>query len=183
LASYLKPRFIVEIGTQRGGVSLLLAENAGPEARVVTLDILSPAEHPEIGSAFRGTPWEKQMELLHGDSRTLDWSAWQGKADLVYVDGCHEYEYVWADTKTALNLLSDRGVIVWHDFPSADGVRCCLMEFARSHRGIYHLRGTRLAVYDRRRASILVRPHWAMAVLQRGNPSEQSEDPWEAISR
>ena len=173
LASYLKPRLLVEIGTQRGGTTLLLIQNAGPEARVVTLDVLSPAEHPEIGCAFRGTPWEKQIELLCGDSRTFDWSPWQGQADLVYVDGCHEYECVWADTKTALGLLSNQGVIVWHDFPSANGVRRCLMELASSQRGVYNLRGTRLAVCDPHRASILVRPHWAMARIEKAEPGER----------
>ena len=163
LASYLKPRLIVEIGTQRGGAALLLTQNAGPEARTVTLDLLSPVDHPEIGCAFKGTAWEKQIELVTGDSRSFDWSPWQGQADLVYVDGCHDYEYAWADTRTALTLLSERGIILWHDFPSADGVRRCLMKFAESRQGVYHIRGTRLAVYDPHKAAFPVRPHWAMA--------------------
>lgn len=163
LASYLKPKLIIEIGTQRGGVSLLMAENAGPEAGVVTLDILSSDKHPEIGSAFRGTPWERQIQLFHGDSRTFDWSSWRGRVDFVYIDGCHEYDSVWVDTKTALALRSEKGVIVWHDFPSADGVRHCLTELARSQKSVFHLRGTRLAICDPRKGSIHVRPHWSFA--------------------
>lgn len=78
LASYLKPRLIVEIGTQRGGISLLLAENAGPEAQVITFDILSPVDHPEIGSAFRNTPWENRVKFIQSDSLTFDWSSLRG---------------------------------------------------------------------------------------------------------
>jgi len=163
LASYLKPQLIVEIGTQRGGTTLLLTENAGSETRTMTLDILSPDEYPEIGSAFRGTKWEKQINLFHNDSLTFDWSPYQGIVDIVYVDGCHEYDYVWADTKTALSLRSKKGIILWHDFPSANGVRRCLMEVSKSQKGLYHLRGTRLALYDPHKTSISVRAHWAMA--------------------
>ncbi len=163
LASYLKPKLIVEIGTQRGGVSLLLAENAGPEAQVITFDILSPVDHPEIGSAFRNTPLENRIKFIQSDSLTFDWSSLRGQADLVYVDGCHDYDYVSIDTRNAFELLSERGVIVWHDFPSANGVRRCLMELGRLKRGVYHLRGTRLALFDPQKPSIHARPHWGLS--------------------
>ena len=162
LASSRKPKLIIEIGTQRGGTTLLLAQNAGFEARTVTLDILSPGEYPYTGSAFRGTQWEGLIRFFQHDSRTFDWSPYLGKADFIYVDGCHDYEYVLADTKTALSLRSPRGIILWHDFPSANGVRRCLMELSRSQKGFYHVRGTRLALFDPHKASLSVRPHWTL---------------------
>lgn len=57
------------------------------------------------------------VEHLFGNSLNFDFSAYQQKMDLVFVDGDHHYESVKKDTESAFRLLKDnRSMIVWHDY-------------------------------------------------------------------
>jgi hypothetical protein len=35
---------------------------------------------------------------------------------LVYVDGCHDRDYVYEDTRMILDRLTEGGFVLWHDF-------------------------------------------------------------------
>lgn len=154
LVAHLKPRTIFEFGTSIGGGTLLLAENCC-DAVVNTLN-LSPEDNripPDlkgnIGVAFKGHACEKRIIQLWGDSTNFDYSPFTGTFDFVFIDAGHDYESVKSDTENALRILSSQGVIVWHDFPSALGVRRYLVEFAKEHR-VFRIRDTRLAIFDPR---------------------------------
>jgi len=155
LVRYLRPQAVFEIGTGFGGTTLLMAENADKNTRIFTLD-LSPdlilgAAGETVGIVLRENKLESRSRItqLWGDSRDFDYDPWIEKIDLVFVDACHEYAYVKTDTDNALKLLSSRGVIVWHDYPSAPGVCRAVKEFAQQ-RKVYMIEGTRIAVYDSR---------------------------------
>jgi predicted O-methyltransferase YrrM len=152
------PHCIFEIGTYDGATTLLLARNA-PEAQVITIDL--PAhqlEHlsekdrggltPEsIGYRFRDQPEATRITQLRGDSRTFDFSAWYGSADIVLVDADHDYEAVKADTATALRLVAPGGLVVWDDYTDSwPGVQAAVREAAVS---AVALVPTGLAVHDR----------------------------------
>jgi hypothetical protein len=84
-----------------------------------------------------------------GDSATFDWSAHLGRAGLVFVDGSHAYDYVVADTGTALRLVANKGMVIWHDYGVWDGVTRALEEIETSrHLGLRHVRGTSLVVWQ-----------------------------------
>ena len=51
-----------------------------------------------------------------GDSLEYDFAPYAGQADVVLVDGGHEYVNGLADTRTALQLVKPGGVILWDDF-------------------------------------------------------------------
>jgi hypothetical protein len=158
---------IVEIGTFDGRTTLNLAINAPADLPVFTLDLppemgpkfaLAPGEEafvnkPESGRYFKqpAPDWTQaaaRIRQLFGDSATFDWSAHLGRAALVFVDGSHAYEYVVADTDTALRLAAPKGVVIWHDYGVWEGVTRALEEIEASrHLGLRHVRGTSLVVW------------------------------------
>jgi hypothetical protein len=90
-----------------------------------------------------------RITQLFGDSATFDWSAHAGRAGLVFVDGSHAYDYVVADTDTALRLVANKGMVIWHDYGVWDGVTRALQEIEGSrHLGLRHVRGTSLVVWQ-----------------------------------
>lgn len=86
---------------------------------------------------------------LSGDTARFDFSPWYGTRDLVFIDACHEYEYVMKDTEIALKFLQLGGIIVWHDYGTWVGVPRALNELyindPRLH-SIRHASGTSLAI-------------------------------------
>ena len=68
------------------------------------------------GSYFQDRS-DVNIRQLFGDSATFDYSAAiDGPLDLVYIDAAHDYLHKKIDTENALRMLSDRGVIVWHNY-------------------------------------------------------------------
>jgi len=164
LAMLLECESVFEFGTFRGDTAWLLAHNL-PSARIYTLDLSGPGEvdtaeleltDPEYfttwdrGARFRGTPEARRIHQLFGDTATFDFAPFSGKMDLVYIDASHSYSYVRSDTEAAFGLLSETGTIVWDDYTYYPGIYAYLNEIAPSLDGpIYHLLGTRLALYSR----------------------------------
>ena len=67
--------------------------------------------------------YANRIHQLFGDSQTYDFTPYYGSVDLVFVDGCHHYEFVLRDSQNALKMMSPDGVVIWHDYASyAPGV-------------------------------------------------------------
>ena len=164
LCRAIEPRTVFEIGTLNGYSTLHLALNSPADATVYTLDLPSDGPGPSLGVTFSdvahaargsattnywfsGTEVEGKIRTLRGDSATFDFSPWRGKVDLFFIDGAHSYEYVKSDTERALECLSPRGAIAWHDFGrrGVNGVSRCLRELAAQGRRIYVVPGGSLA--------------------------------------
>ena len=158
---------IIEIGTFDGRTTLNLAMNAPKGSAVFTLDLppdhptqfqLAPGERMFVekmvpGERFRNgrRPWPAKaagiVQLL-GDSATFDWSQHFGKAGLVFVDGSHAKDYARKDSDTAFRLVSEGGVVVWHDYGVWEGVTLALEELdAERKLGLRHVRGTSLVIW------------------------------------
>ena len=82
-----------------------------------------------------------------------------GKADLVFVDADHTYEFAKRDTETALKLIKPGGTILWHDYswapenPECVGVTKTVNEFRDRHGDCWQIEGTRFAIYHPSRVS------------------------------
>jgi hypothetical protein len=158
LAKTLGFETFFEIGTNRGRTTWTVARNC-PGLQAYTLDLGAgeTSDDTELelasddvrflrpddgaGEAFRGTPEEDRITQLWGDSATFDFSPYERRMDLVYVK---------RDTRTALSLLSRRGMIVWDDYGSNPGVYRAVNEIAPTlEHPVYHVFGTRMAVYAR----------------------------------
>ena len=100
----------VGIGSYRG-LALALARHLDPEARLVTLDS-DPAMATRIGMAHSFA--DRTPRRLDRSDHICERCA--GSFDLFFLDADHSYNGVKHDTEIAINLLSDRGYFVWHDY-------------------------------------------------------------------
>jgi len=158
LARTIDAETVFEIGTYNGLTTWCLARNL-PRATVHTLDLpvdqipaleLEPSDHLNR-VAFEKRVYESLQTNGHvaqhwGDFPTFDFSKCRGSCDLVYVDGAHSREYVEADTRNAIEMVSMDGAIVWDDYwRHVSGVRTVLD--SRTELGLYRVPGTRLVVH------------------------------------
>jgi hypothetical protein len=165
VARVLQPSLVVEFGTFMGGSTLALASNMTGTGKIVTFD-LDPASRRthvhgmgvgvpdfELGSLFRGTRYEEVIEQRYSNSIDLVAADLVGKADLVFVDADHTYDYVKKDTLLAIKLLKPGGSILWHDYSwdrsssECVGVTKTVNEFSDEFGGCCQIAGTRFAIY------------------------------------
>jgi predicted O-methyltransferase YrrM len=150
-------RTAFEIGTFNGGTTRVIAESLPSDGKVWTIDLpagrFAATQQPhgfaatDVGVAYRDSPGAKKITQLFGDSLDYDFGPYLGSADLVLVDAGHEYRNGFSDTKTALRIVSGRGLIVWDDFtPYWYGLVNGICD-AMNGRSFGTLAGTALAVY------------------------------------
>jgi predicted O-methyltransferase YrrM len=162
----LAPSTVFEIGTFRGRTALNFALNSPPTCRVYTLDL--PIDHSgttgfnyadsalvhrrELGRDYAGTDVAGKIHQLLGDSREFDFAPFEGKVDLVFIDGGHTYEVARSDTENALRICRHGGAILWHDFGNygdyGEIVRAALDCLPGDE--IYQIENTQLALYRKR---------------------------------
>jgi predicted O-methyltransferase YrrM len=150
-------RTAFEIGTFNGGTTRLIAETLPEDGRIWTIDLPSEqfttTQRPqgfraaEVGIAYRDSAAVSKVTQLFGDSLHFDFTPYAESADVVLVDGGHEYVNGLADTKTALRLVRPGGVILWDDFaPYWHGLVNGICD-AMSARRLGRLAGTSFAAY------------------------------------
>jgi predicted O-methyltransferase YrrM len=140
LAKMRGVRRVFELGTFDGKTSANLAANLGAEADIVTIDI-DPMQRTLLPIGKQDLKFVRKERVgikidasanilqLYGDTARFDFSPWYGTRDLVFVDACHEYEYVRNDTDVAFRLSHSRGLIIWHDYGTWAGVTRALNEY------------------------------------------------------
>jgi predicted O-methyltransferase YrrM len=149
VAKKLQPHRVLEVGTFRARTACALKLNC-PKATVVSYDI-----------ATVDSPYRLRLEELDGVELRIgsfaeadDKLRGEEKFDLIFIDGSHLFADVLADSRLAAKVISDRGVIVWHDYrpniPVTHRLRVpeALDCFAKeSGRKIYHVVGTTCAIH------------------------------------
>lgn len=165
-----KPMNLLEIGTFDGNTTLQMALNSPENATVHTLDLAEPkAALPLVEGdmlyihdqqkkfrKFLDTSVQEKVIQHLGDSGVYDFSNFtqKGNIDFCFIDGSHSYESVKNDTEKTLEILSDNGWILWHDFTLAwPGVFQFLHEQAKTL-PLFHIEGTTLVLYSARPLNI-----------------------------
>jgi hypothetical protein len=157
IARAVSARRIFEIGTYNGLTAMILAANL-PEARIETLD-LPPGRSPGLPvldadllnaipferRVYEGTPYASRIVQHFGDSAVFDFRALGESFDLVYIDGAHSWAYVDNDTKAALSIVRDNGVVVWDDYWRLIPDVAAYLHTLSSER-MHRIEGTRLVV-------------------------------------
>ena len=139
---------ILELGSFRGDTARLIAENTPDDVRICTVDA-----HPDHGASYRDTPLARRIDRKIGSISPQLFSPGE-KYDFVFVDADHDYRSVMNDTVVALQVLSDQGVIFWHDyhfkgyFHGMGGIPEALRHFSAQH-SILAINGTVLAMSSR----------------------------------
>jgi predicted O-methyltransferase YrrM len=152
---------VFEIGTFDGGTALNLAANTPDDAQIVTLDLppdwngdfssntpralRNITNRTTVGQRFLDTPQQKKITQVFGDSSTIDWTKLPVPFDIVFIDGCHYYDYVAKDTQNALKYVGLGGLVIWHDYGYVKDVSDVVDETAAKIR-VSAIAGTRLAI-------------------------------------
>ncbi len=164
LVTHLKPKTLFEIGTYTGFSTMHLERNASSDAIIYTLDLpydkseiklkndLNEA-HRDIKNInlneqryFHEDEGGQRIVELFGNSMTFDFSPYYGKIDFVFIDANHSYAYVKSDTQNALKMLSQRGIILWHDYDFIHpGVFKLVNEVAKEKK-VFYIERTRYAL-------------------------------------
>ena len=118
------PRILLEIGTSHGKTTALMALNA-PNGTVYTVNI-PPEEIAEGGKNVTFAPSREDIGRYHRFRRcdnvrqilanTARWEPDFGPIDVVFIDGCHDAEFVYNDTRKVLKQCRPGSIVMWHDF-------------------------------------------------------------------
>ena len=98
-----------------------------------------------VGQRFLNTPHQKKITQVFGDSSAIDWAKLPGPFDIVFIDGCHSYDYVAKDTQNALKYTRPGGLIIWHDYGYVKDVSD-VVDKSAGKINVSAIAGTRLAV-------------------------------------
>jgi cephalosporin hydroxylase len=126
LVAGLRPRVVLEIGTERGGTLFLFTRVADPNAKIISLDLPDGPfgggyprwKVPLYKSFAKG---RQKIYLLRRDShdpRTLEEVErilGDEKVDFLFIDGDHTYEGVKSDFETYFPLVRNGGFVAFHD--------------------------------------------------------------------
>jgi len=125
VAANTKPGNMLDIGTHHGRSAARMAANS-PQSAVYTVNI-PPEEYDaggklktdclsrdEIGSFYRSKNLSN-IDQIYANTKTWIIPDHINNLSLVYVDGCHDREFVYSDTRLILNRVRPGGFILWHD--------------------------------------------------------------------
>ena len=121
-----KPAVALEIGTAKGMSTVLMSVNS-PDSKIFTLNIppeeihagkggtltTVALERENIGIAYRERNLRNITQIL---ANTATWEPQIGEIDVAFIDGCHDSEFVYNDTRKVLKHMKPGGFILWHDF-------------------------------------------------------------------
>jgi predicted O-methyltransferase YrrM len=120
------PLIALEIGTAEGHGTVLMAENA-PNSKIYTVNIppeeiesgkggvlttFAP-EREKIGSFYRSKGLQNITQIY---ANTATWAPDIGVIDVAFIDGCHDSDFVYNDTKKITKNMKPGSFILWHDF-------------------------------------------------------------------
>lgn len=124
-----KPRFLLEIGTARGGTLFLFTRVSTSDALIISVDLpggLFSGGYPEWRKLFYESfaIHKQKMHLIRADSHALSTlnmveNILEGdKLDFLFIDGDHTYKGVKTDFEIYSKLVGKGGIIAFHDIVS-----------------------------------------------------------------
>lgn len=116
LLNAVKPRSVLEIGTNKGGTLYLLSKVSAEDATLASIDIRIINEELIYSTARK----EQKIILLEGDSNSQEIinkirSLFPDGLDFLFIDGDHSYEGVKKDFTNYSPLVKIGGYVAFHD--------------------------------------------------------------------
>jgi predicted O-methyltransferase YrrM len=117
-------KILLEIGTASGHSTALMAQNA-PDGVVYTVNlppeeakfggnlITNAPSYGEIGSYYKEKGMKNIKQIY---ANTAKWEPDFGPIDIAFIDGCHDADFVFNDTRKVLKKCKVGSIILWHDF-------------------------------------------------------------------
>jgi hypothetical protein len=155
----LQPRVIFEMGSYKGLTTSVFILNSDPGTQVLTLDLPpNPAEAAILSSdkelvadrslvsTTKALGLSRYTQILC-DSMEFDPTPYADKVDLGLVDAAHDLVHVENDTVKMAKMMSDRGLVFWHDYGGKGSLRplARYLEHLARKCPLYRIRGTSLA--------------------------------------
>jgi hypothetical protein len=156
----VKPKTVFEIGTYNGLTTAVFILNSEPSARIFSLDL--PSVHAQTDNSI---PMDKELVAsrnlgavprtlglreyvqLRCDSMQFDPSEYSDSIDIGLVDGAHDVLHAENDTIKMAKMMSDAGMIFWHDYGGKGALRALAsyLEDIGKRCPVYRIPGTSLA--------------------------------------
>lgn len=146
IAAVLECETIFAFGPARD-TGAVLARNL-PETQIYTL--VPPEPEPLATARSHSRPAAGNITRLAGSAKTFDLSRYSGQSDLVLIDAGDGVSDLREETDAAFSLLSELGTIIWNNYTHSAAAYAYLNALAPAlDRPVFHLLGTRLALYSR----------------------------------
>jgi predicted O-methyltransferase YrrM len=161
---------IFEFGTCSGKTTFLMGLNSRENAKITTIT-LDPNEISSISKEkednkisfrniknesvydkflFSGNEVEKKINVIFQNSLDFDCNKLINSMDLIFIDGGHTYSVVKNDSEKAFQMISKKGIILWHDYvpgkESAKDVVKYINEISKKKK-LYSINGTTLVYF------------------------------------
>lgn len=119
----LKPDFVIETGTNKGGLTIYLAmllERTNPDSRVITVDIDSRPWMETVASGKIPSELKSKIAFIEGDSTSIPVIAQiekyaSGKKCLVILDSLHSREHVLKELRIYSKFIPPDGYVIVND--------------------------------------------------------------------
>ncbi|UCC94806.1 MAG: class I SAM-dependent methyltransferase [Candidatus Omnitrophota bacterium] len=170
IVSEVSARTIFEFGTYNGYANVHHSKKTSPQSTIYTIDLpredtaqdmkrlsliqahddmrtVKVARDLGVGTLFAQRQEYPNIIQLFGDTLMYDFSPWFGKIDLCFIDAAHSYQYVKSDSENAFKMLSERGVLVWHDFDVNHYDVFRYLNTLAKNKKLFWIENTRLVVY------------------------------------
>lgn len=122
----VNPAVCLDIGTGMGHSAALMSVNA-PQAQIHTVNIppgealsgeggkliTEALEREKIGSYYRERNLANVTQIL---ANTARWEPNIETIDVAFIDGCHDTEFVYNDTRKIMKHVKPGSFVLWHDF-------------------------------------------------------------------
>lgn len=125
-----KAKAVLEVGVFEGETSKHMIEAMPKGSWFVGVDIedLRTYENKKFFTPVKG----KAIDFIKGDSKEVLKTLQKKYFDVIFVDSAHHWEHILPEFKIVENLVSDSGVIVYHDSRHIPDVSR-LMDYAKQY--------------------------------------------------
>lgn len=138
LIRHLRPKLCIEIGTFFAVTTRLMAEavaECGSDARLITIDPFGGHRVPGIVQSWPSRlqavvdffPWNSMQLFVSFETEGMPKGA-ESSIGLIFVDGCHDFDYALFDILRSADHIRPNGAIVVDNLEQ-DGVRAALVQF------------------------------------------------------
>lgn len=161
----LAPKKVLEIGTFTGRTTSAFILNSAPAASIISLDLppstvlddddrsryiesdVDLVSNRDLGSFLRLTGLDSRFHQILCDSLEFDPEPHRDSVELGFIDGAHSLDYVRNDTEKMAVMMSERGLVFWHDYGGKGSFRplADYLERLAGRIGLYRIPGTSLA--------------------------------------